>query len=531
MTSVRSTPGTFADVWQRAVERHAHRPFLVFRGEDGRIDTWTYGEFDRVVGDAAALLTANGVAAGDALHLCLRNCPAFVALWLATARIGAWMVPVDPASSGRDIATQLARVSPKIGFHAAARAGTYLSGVAEGATLRTVALQESVADVRPGGRLHLDAAAPPAVPSAAPSAAPPAVEPGTRLAVMFTSGTTAQPKGVVLTQANYRTVAEVMAAAANLGADDRWLVTLPLFHANAQYYCFAPAIAVGASVALTSSFSASRWIRTAGELGATHASLFAAPIRMILARTPEDTAPARLRHVWFAQSLGRDHHRRFGELAGTLPRQLYGMTETIAIVTADRSDPAAPDVIGEPVAGRTVRLVDPATTEDVEDGTPGMIMVAGERGVDLFAGYLDDPATTDRSFVTDDRGATWLLTGDLAVRTDGGPLRFVGRADDVIKVAGENVSLTEVEAILAQAPGVLEVAVLARPDEIRDVVPVAYVVARDPADPPSADALAAWAAQQLSPQARPRDWHFIDELPRTSVGKVRRFKIGTDTAG
>jgi crotonobetaine/carnitine-CoA ligase len=348
---------------------------------------------------------------------------------------------------------------------------------------------------------------------------------------MFTSGTTAQPKGVVLTQANYRHVAEEMAAAANLGVDDRWLVTLPLFHANAQYYCFAPAINVGASVALTATFSASGWVDMANELGATHASLFAAPIRMILARTPEDTKPCQLRHIWFAQSLGRDHHRRFGELAGTLPRQLYGMTETIAIVTADRGDPPSHDIIGEPIPGRSVRLVDPTTRADVEVGTPGMIMLRGERGVDLFAEYLDDPATTGRSFTTDEHGTTWFLTGDLAVQTDGGALQFVGRADDVIKVAGENVSLTEVEAILAQAPGVLEVAVVARPDEVRDVVPVAYIVARDQADPPTADDLAAWAGRQLSPQARPREWHFIGSLPRTSVGKVRRFKIDNDTAG
>ena len=523
MSSATSTRQTFTAIWQRAVDQHGDRPFLVFRSEEGQIDEWTYGEFDAVVDDAAALLTANGVAAGDALHLCLRNSPAFIALWLATAKLGAWMVPVDPASSSRDIETQLGRVNPKIGFYAAARAETYLAGVADGSALQTVALEETAADVRPGGRLRAEDG------SAGPVAA---VEPQARLAVMFTSGTTSQPKGVVLTQANYRTVAEVMAAAANLGPDDRWLVTLPLFHANAQYYCFAPAIHVGASVALTASFSASRWIDMSHELGATHASLFAAPIRMILARTPEDTKPGRLRHVWFAQSLGRDHHRRFGELAGILPRQLYGMTETIAIVTNDHGDPPRHDVIGDPVPGRTVRLVDPASLKDVEVGTPGMIMLAGERGVDLFAEYLDDPAVTGRSFVTDDDGTTWFLTGDLAAQTgEGGAMQFVGRADDVIKVAGENVSLTEVEAILAQAPGVLEVAVLPRPDEIRDVVPVAYVVARDQDDPPTADDLAAFAAQALSPQARPREYHFIDSLPRTSVGKVRRFKIGTDTAG
>ena len=522
MTSAPSTPRTFTDIWQRAVDQHGDRPFLVFRGEDGQVDTWTYREFDAIVDDAAALLTANGVGAGDSVHLCLRNSPGFIALWLAVAKLGAWMVPVDPASAGRDIETQIGRVHPKIGFYAAARAETYLGGVADGSDLRTVALEETAADVAPDGRLRAEKGSPPEV----------SVEPDARLAVMFTSGTTSQPKGVVLTQGNYLSVAEQMAAAADLGPDDRWLVTLPMFHANGQYYCFSPAIYVGASVALTAAFSASQWVTFANELGATHSSLFAAPIRMILARTPEDTEPARLRHVWFAQSLGSEHHRRFGELAGTLPRQLYGMTETIAIVTADRSDPASHDVIGDPLPGRTLRLVDPTSLQDVEPGTPGMILLRGERGVDLFAEYLDAPEINERSFATDDDGATWFLTGDLAAATGpGGALQFVGRADDVIKVAGENVSLTEVESIVAQAPGVLEVAVVARPDEIRDVVPVAYVVARDKENPPSPDDLAAWAKEQLSPQARPREWHLIDELPRTSVGKVRRFKIGSDTAG
>jgi carnitine-CoA ligase len=93
-------------------------------------------------------------------------------------------------------------------------------------------------------------------------------------------------------------------------------------------------------------------------------------------------------------------------------------------------------------------------------------------------------------------------------------------------VAGENGSLSEVEAALAQAPGVLEAAVLAQPDPIRDQVPVAYVVARDPTAPPSIEQLTSWAETHLAPQARPRAWHLIDTLPRTSVGKVRRFKIG-----
>jgi crotonobetaine/carnitine-CoA ligase len=147
MSSTPSTRRTFADLWRRAVDQHGDRTFLMFRSEQGQIDTWTYREFDLIVHDTVALLAANDVTSGDPVHLCLRNCPAFIALWLATAELGAWMVPVDPASSSRDVERQLARVAPRIGFYAAERAETYLAGVAEGVALRTVALEELAADV------------------------------------------------------------------------------------------------------------------------------------------------------------------------------------------------------------------------------------------------------------------------------------------------------------------------------------------------------------------------------------------------
>jgi crotonobetaine/carnitine-CoA ligase len=347
---------------------------------------------------------------------------------------------------------------------------------------------------------------------------------------MFTSGTTAEPKGVVLTQHNYANVADTMSAIVGLRPEHRWLVTLPLFHANAQYYCIAPAIAVGASVALTSAFSASQWLRQARDLSATHASLFAAPIRMILARRPADAPAVRLEHVWFAQNLGAQHYEEFAALVGCRPRQLYGMTETVAIVCADVSQPYRNDTIGPPVEGRPVVLLDPGTGADAAPGEPGELVLGGVAGEDIFLEYLDDPAATGRSLIKRD-GATWFHTGDMVARTgegsagSKGALRFVGRRDDVIKVSGENVSLTEVEATLAQAPGVLECAVLGRQDPVRDMVPVAYVVPRDREHPPAISELAAWSERNLAAAARPRDWHLIDALPRTSVGKVRRFKL------
>jgi crotonobetaine/carnitine-CoA ligase len=212
------------------------------------------------------------------------------------------------------------------------------------------------------------------------------------------------------------------------------------------------------------------------------------------------------------------------------------MTETVAIVCADVCDPYRNDTIGPPVEGRTVVLSDPATgadavPEEAVPGEPGELVLAGVPGADIFLEYLDDPAATGQALVQRD-GTTWFHTGDMVARADGvgegggaGALRFVGRRDDVIKVSGENVSLSEVEATLAQAPGVLECAVLGRPDPVRDMVPVAYVAPRDAAHPPAIGDLAAWSERNLAAAARPRDWYLIEALPRTSVGKVRRFKL------
>ncbi|KXF49305.1 o-succinylbenzoate--CoA ligase [Rhodococcus sp. SC4] len=511
---------TFNEHWDTAVAAHGDQPFLVFHDDTGTT-TYTYRDFDQIIAGTAGTLFRHGVRRGAAVHVALRNSPAFVALWLATARLGAFLVPVDPASAARDIASQIRRTQPTVGVCAQSRAETYWGG-AQGMVPAILAMTETTADVAPGGPLVADSPVTVAAGDVALS---------DRLAVMFTSGTTSEPKGVVLSQENYSTVGETMAAAVGLRPEHRWLVALPLFHANAQYYCFAPAIVTGASVALTQTFSASRWVHQAHELSATHASLFAAPIRMILARCDIDRPPLHLEHVWFAQSLGRGHYEQFGELVGCRPRQLYGMTETVAAVTSDTSVPLRHDVIGQPIGSRVVDVVDARDGLPTPPGTQGKLRVRGIRGSDLFQCYLDDPETTNRAFTDLPDGTSWFDTGDLVVADpESGMYRFVGRADDVIKVSGENVSLTEVESVLAQAPGVLEAAVIAQPDPIRDHVPVAYVVPRDSTQPPEVDVLAQWAANNLAPAARPRSWHVIDELPRTSVGKVRRFRITAGTA-
>lgn len=508
-TTLEHEPTTFAQLtfsasWAEAVASHASLTFLVFEGPGGDVAEWTYGEFDREVAQVASHLREVGVGEGHTVSLALTNCPTFIAVWLAANRLGAAIVPSDPMGTVDELADHIERTAPTVGFCASTRAEVYRAAAGD---LTIIEVDEAATGVT---RFH-DA------PDAefADWAAPGLTD---RAAIMFTSGTTGRPKGVEITQANYAFAGKAMAEAAGLTSADRQIVVLPLFHANAQYYSFASAIWAGASVALIHTFSASRFLEQVARHGATCASLFAAPMRMILARGgPADGV--NLRHCWFAQNLADDQYETISEWLGVRPRQLYGMTETIPAVLTDSATNTRPDSMGFVTQGCAVDLHD-AEGNSVEPGVVGEVVVGGTPGLTLFAGYLDDPDTTAASFRGD-----WFRTGDRATRDADGRFFFDGRRSDVLKVAGENVSTVEVAAVLSAHPAVLEAAVVGAPDPIRDEVPVAFVVASDTSNPPTIDELLEWCASRLSKAKQPRDITFLDELPRTSVGKIRAFVL------
>jgi crotonobetaine/carnitine-CoA ligase len=164
----------------------------------------------------------------------------------------------------------------------------------------------------------------------------------------------------------------------------------------------------------------------------------------------------------------------------------------------------------------------------VPPGGTGSIHVGGVPGATLFKGYLDDPATTAAAFVERRAGGSvWFDTGDRATVDERGLHYFAGRRSDVLKVAGENVSIVEVEQALAEHPAVTDVAVVGVVDDIHDEVPVAFaVVDADLLSAADAEAeLRRWAETRLAPSKRPREYRFVTDLPRTSVGKIRKFLL------
>ena len=508
---------TLAQRWSRAVGSAGDATFLEFERPTGEIAAWSYREFAGVVDEARRAIAGAGVRQGDPIQLVLPNCPAFIAVMLATTQSGVTFLSSDPRSTGEELGRQAARVKPALVVCGPEQIQAYGDSDLAAPVLVVEPDDMSFSALRSAAQHDLDVVTP---------------APLDTLGLMFTSGTTSLPKIVEITQANYAFAGDTMAAACGLRRGSRFLVVLPLFHANAQYYSVSASISVGGTVTLMAGFSASSFLQQAERFRATHASLFAAPIRMILARAEPVALSQPLEHLWFSQNLTDDEYERFAGLVGCRPRQIYGMTETSpAVLMSRRLDPPR-TTIGTPTPGCHVRLRDPGTGRPVDIDEVGEIQVGGYPGLSLFAGYRDnEDAFTSAIASKRDDGFVWFRTGDLGRLDSDGEVTFVGRGGDILKVAGENVSVVEIESMMVEHPDVLDAAVVGVPDPLRDEVPVAFVVPVAGLPPTFADDLMRWCEQRLSGPRRPREIHIVDELPRTAVGKIQRFRLKARSSG
>ena len=490
----RTLPG----VLRAGADRHPDRELLVFDPLDAPTATWSWAEVLVCSQALAAQLAAQGIGRGDAVHLHLANRPEFLFAWFAAAHLGARIVPTNAAASAAELA--------HIVGHAEARVS-----LTDAAGMATVREATDGVVLSCDGDLQL----------ASGDVVENVAAPGDDLAIMYTSGTTSRPKGVQVTHANYVYAGETVAAGFGLTPEDRFLTVLPLFHANAQYYSTMGTLVSGGTLVLSARFTASGFADLAIRHGATVSSLFAAPIRMILAQQARPRWREHcLRLVAYAQNLTDVEHARWGEVIGAPLLQLYGMTETIGppVMNPLRGD-RRHDAIGRPALGYRCRIVAQDGSEIDETGIPGELHVAGIPGVSLMAGYLKDPAATAAAMADG-----WLRTGDLVRRDADGLLTFVGRTRDMIKRAGENVAAGEVEEVLIDHPAVLDAAVVGVPDAMRDEKIVAFVVL---ADGQSADEqeLRDWCSSRLARFRVPSHVAIERELPRTPVGKIQKHVL------
>lgn len=509
---------TLYSVFSNRAARDPSKLWISYQRADGEEFHWTYSEFLDSVHQAANLLSSFNVGQGDVFTLHLANHPAYPQLILAASYLGATAMPSNPASSVSELAYLIKHAESKLIF-------TQSSGLEAAYAVAADTQVEQVVLCRTGdqvdeGRviyedlLNRQATEPPSGRGA----------PQRIVQLLYTSGTTAKPKGVMLTNANLVFAAEVFRGCTGLRSGDRHLITLPLFHGAAQMHALWPSMIAGASVAIMSRFSASRFFRQAIQFDATLAALFGAPLRMLLKQPDRPTDAAHdLRNITFAQSLTDAQYEEWNRRFGAPLQQLWGMTETCALpVMSPLTGRRNLRAMGRPVVGYELKVVDEANNE-VEPSQPGQLIVRGVPGRTLMAGYLKDEVATAETL----RGRSdgdWLYTGDTVYYDDEAFLYFLDRGTDLIKRAGENISSVEIESMMIDFPGVLEVCVVGLPDEVRDERVVALVVPQS-GEETAVEAIQSYCHERLAAFKVPEEILFVESLPRTSVGKIQKAEV------
>ncbi|POM24028.1 Long-chain-fatty-acid--CoA ligase [Actinomadura rubteroloni] len=352
------------------------------------------------------------------------------------------------------------------------------------------------------------------LPSAAVPAAAPA--PDATALILYTSGTTGAPKGVLVSRSAIAAGLDALAAAWDWTGGDVLVHGLPLFHVHGLVLGVLGALRVGSPVIHTGWPRPDAYAEAAGRGGTL---FFGVPtVWSRLAADPGAAAALRGARLLVSGSapLPVPVFERVAELTGHRPVERYGMTETLITVSARADGPRRPGRVGTPLPGVRTRLAAEDGTPVPHDGeTPGELHVQAPT---LFDGYLNRPDATAAAFTADG----WFRTGDIAAVEPDGTHRIVGRAStDLIKSGGYRIGAGEIEDALLAHPGVREAAVIGTPhDDLGEQV-TAFVVA----DGASAGELTEFVASRLSVHKRPRAVHLVDSLPRNAMGKVVKSRL------
>jgi acyl-CoA synthetase (AMP-forming)/AMP-acid ligase II len=489
-----------AGVLAHHADRFPDRPCLIWDGEVIR-----YAELDRRAGRVAAGLRDLGVGRGDVVAVLLYNCPEFIEVMFAIGRIGAVFMPVNWRLAGEEVAY--------IATHAGAKllvSEPELAALAEAVRPRLPGIRFASVGEAPAGwtpfAVLRDAVHAPALE---------AVSGEDLHRLTYTSGTTARPKGVMITYANlyWKNIAHLVEF--GLTGADRGLACGPLYHVGALDLTTTTLLYAGGTVEIHRKFEAGRVLDALEHHAISNVWLAPSMVNQLLAHPSLDDRD--LSGVKLIINGGEKMplpliKRVLRAFPNAWFADAYGLTETVSGDTFldKRKSVEKTGSVGKPCLHLEVAIWD---DEDrpVPAGTLGEIVL---RGPKVFKGYWKDPEATAAAF----RGG-WFHTGDIGFLDAEGFLYIVDRKKDMIISGGENIASPEVERVLYEHPAILEAAVVGRPDPRWGEVPVAFVVFREglKAD---ADELQEFCRARLAKFKVPRDVVFVESLPRNPSGKV-----------
>jgi acyl-CoA synthetase (AMP-forming)/AMP-acid ligase II len=473
--------------------------------------TFTWGQWRQRILRLAGALRDAGVRHGDRLAVLDLNHLATIELTLAASSLGAATVPVNFRLSPAQVRYILEDSRPVILFHGAQLAETAAAAGADALVPRRVVI---------GGDDEYEPFLMAGQPDEGPDADGPGVDPDDACLVMYTSGTTGNPKGAELTHRGVNAHSAACCTALSIGPGDTTLVPMPLFHVGGSGYAQVGIHGGAATILLREPAPAALFGAIAS--GATHTFVVPTIIHGILAAGEQAVA-----------AFGGLKSIAYGAAPMPLPMlrqalaawpeselvQVYGMTETSGVATlltaAAHRDSAHPERLasgGLPLPGVALRIVDPVTLEDVTPGERGEIWF---RSAQAMRGYLNKPEATAATKTADG----WIRSGDIGRTDDAGFVYVLDRVKDMIISGGENVYGPEVENVLNACPGVSEGVIIGVPDE-RWGETVKAVVVPVPGAELSAEDVIAFCRTRLARFQCPASVDFVEDLPRNATGKV-----------
>lgn len=480
---------------------------IAFRFDDR---AWTYAELDATTDALASGLVGRGICHGDRVAFLLPNSPELVCLNLACLKLGAIAVPMNVRLKGAELAYILNHCRARL---VVVHADLYAN------------LEPVRPDVTQVESLFVVGANPPPgceafeslIPAESAHAEWPALSPDDAAAILYTSGTTARPKGVTHTHRSLAGTVRNYVATIGLKADDVVFGMLSMSHIFGFTLQLLSPLSVGATVVASPSFDAERVFGLIARHQVTH--LYGLPVMFDAVTRQPLGESADLSSLRYCLAGGDAVSRRLNATVyAVLGVELYegcGMTEVIPYALNRPGIENRVGSIGMPSGGMSLRLVNDAG-QDVSDGEVGEILVQSDG---LTIGYWEDPEATAAVL-----REGWFHTGDLGRRDDAGYYWFVGRSKEIIIRGGSNISPLEVEAAIAQHPAVHEVAVVGVPHPTYGETVAAFVVLKS-GTAASEQELRQFAAQKIADYKIPEQITFLTEFPRGLTGKVQRTAL------
>jgi crotonobetaine/carnitine-CoA ligase len=490
---------------------------------------WKMGDHDRSyfsvekrAKQIAGSLAALGIEPGDRVATLAPNRWELIDLFFGLAWAGVIQVPLNPFLKGSFLQHQLADASPSVVFTDEAGWRALVPIIDTVGSIRHVVLLD-------GGSAELDDPRVSDYGSLPTGKVPkPELTPASTMSIVYTSGTTGQPKGCVLSHGYYTRAGQIDKELARLTEDDVFLTCLPMFHAGAQLKVIMTALMTGIPFHVEPTFSASAFFQRVSETGATIASAVGTMAAMIVASPPSPYDKDHRLRLFNAAPLSLDGCEKFMERFGVDAWvESYGQTECVPALAGDPYG-----VRDRSSAGRAPRDLEVALLDDdlqeVPVGEVGEICIRPRHRFAMFDGYWNNPVATLEAY-----HGIWYHTGDYGRVVASGNIAFVDRKKDALRVRGENVSSLELEAAIAKHPDVVEAAVHSVPSELEEDDIRVCVVVRDGAtlEP---EEFFGWLGENMPYYAVPRYVDQLDALPKNPVNRVlktvlRDTGVGADT--